>query len=150
MNFSEVIHEVNDTEYGELILVWESSVKATHSFLRIEDFNFYRALMPQFLDSVKLHCIKNENHQVVGFIGTNEATLEMLFVTANEIGKGLGKQLLLYAIKNLNITKVDVNQDNLQAVAFYNHLGFRIKSISDLDGFGKPYPILHMELTDKQ
>jgi putative acetyltransferase len=74
----------------------------------------------------------------------------MLFVNANEIGKGIGKKLLLFAIEKLNVKKVDVNKDNLQAVEFYNHFGFEVKSISDLDGFGKPYPILHMELRNTQ
>ncbi|WP_028980482.1 GNAT family N-acetyltransferase [Sporocytophaga myxococcoides] len=142
-----MIYKVENTEYKELVSVWESSVKATHDFLKIEDFNFYKELIPSFFDSVSLHCVKNVKHQIIGFIGTNEDSLEMLFVAANEIGKGIGKTLLLYAIENLSVTKVDVNKDNLQAVEFYIHFGFRVKSVSDIDGFGKPYPILHMELT---
>ena len=141
-----MIYKVENTEYKELISVWESSVKATHHFLKMEDFNFYKELIPGFFDSVTLHCVKNEKAQIVGFIGTNEDHLEMLFVTANEIGKGIGKRLLLFAIEKLNVIKVDVNKDNIQAVNFYNRFGFTVKSVSDFDGFGKPYPILHMEL----
>ncbi|GAL83660.1 hypothetical protein MYP_887 [Sporocytophaga myxococcoides] len=147
---AKVIIKVKNTEYQELISVWESSVKATHDFLKVEDFNFYKELIPGFFENVTLHCLKNEKSKIVGFIGTNDGALEMLFVTANEIGKGIGKKLLLYAIERLNVTKVDVNKDNLQAVEFYNQFGFKIKSISDLDGFGKPYPILHMELANSQ
>ncbi len=142
-----MIIKVKNTEYQELVSVWESSVKATHNFLKIEDFNYYKELIPGFFDNVILHCVKNEKSQIVGFIGTNDGGLEMLFVTANEIGKGIGKKLLLYAIEKLNVTKVDVNKENFQAVEFYNHFGFEVKSISDVDGFGKPYPILHMELS---
>lgn len=141
-----MIHTVDHTEYKNLVSVWESSVKATHDFLKTEDFDFYKNLIPSFFNEVTLHCIKNENHQIVGFIGTNNENLEMLFVAENEIGKGIGKKLLIYAIENLNITKVDVNKDNFKAVAFYNHFGFETKSMSTVDGFGKPYPILHLEL----
>jgi len=31
-------------------------------------------------------------------------------------------------------------------VGFYEHMGFEIISRSELDGLGKPYPILHMQL----
>ncbi|GAA3777852.1 GNAT family N-acetyltransferase [Flavobacterium ginsengiterrae] len=141
-----MILKVDKSEYKHLISVWESSVKATHDFLKPEDFIFYKELIPNFFDSVTLHCIKNENEEIIGFIGTNEKSLEMLFVTASEIGKGIGKKLLLFALEKLNITKVDVNKDNLQAAAFYYHFGFKLKSTSDLDGCGKPYPILHLEL----
>jgi putative acetyltransferase len=141
-----MIEQVTQPEYPDLVSVWESSVKATHDFLKPEDFYFYRDLVPTFFDQVTLHCIKNETGRMVGFIGTNNESLEMLFVAASEIGKGLGKKLLLFAMGHLGVTKLDVNRDNLQATAFYSHFGFEIKSESELDGFEKPYPVLHMEL----
>ena len=144
----KVIHKVENTEYKALMEVWESSVKATHDFLKIEDFEFYKGLIPGFFEHVKLHCIKSEGAVITGFMGTNEGNLEMLFVSANEIGKGIGKALLSYGIEELKVTKVDVNQDNIQALNFYKSFGFEVKSVSDVDGCGKPYPILHMELTN--
>lgn len=141
-----MIYKVDKTEYEDLVSVWESSVKSTHHFLKNEDFEFYKKLIPTFFENVILHCVKNEKDDIVGFIGTDKENLEMLFVEENKIGKGFGKKLLIYAIENLNIKNVDVNKDNLKAVDFYNRFGFETKSVSDLDGFGKPYPILHMEL----
>jgi putative acetyltransferase len=141
-----MIYTVKDTEHKELLAVWESSVRVTHDFLQEEDFMFYKELIPSFFDGVLLHCIKNGENQIVGFIGTHAGSLEMLFVRADYIGTGVGKKLLLHAIGNLNVTKVDVNKDNIRAAAFYEYFGFEVQSVSDLDGFGKPYPILHMEL----
>lgn len=141
-----MICEANKTQYKDLLSVWESSVKATHHFLTEEDFEFYKELIPVFFENVTLHCAKNEQLQIVGFIGTDKENLEMLFVRESEIGKGFGKKLLVYAIENLNVTKVDVNKDNLKAVDFYNRFGFETKAVSEADGFGKPYPILHLEL----
>lgn len=141
-----MIDPVNKTEYNELVSVWESSVKATHHFLSEEDFEFYKELVPTFFDQVTLHCIRNENQRIVAFAGTNDGNLEMLFVEADQRGKGSGKKLLHDVIENLMITKVDVNAQNEQAVKFYEHFGFETKSTSELDSFGKPYPILHMEL----
>lgn len=141
-----MIDKVAQTEYKDLMLVWESSVKSTHHFLTNEDYEFYKKLIPSFFENVILHGIKNEKQEIVGFIGTDKENLEMLFVSESNIGKGFGKKLLIYAIENLNIKKVEVNKDNLKAVDFYKHFNFKTKSISQVDGFGKPYPILHMEL----
>jgi putative acetyltransferase len=46
----------------------------------------------------------------------------------------------------LEITKVDVNEQNIQAVGFYKHIGFHVLGRSESDGQGKEYPILHMGL----
>ncbi|ENH9207696.1 GNAT family N-acetyltransferase, partial [Vibrio vulnificus] len=46
----------------------------------------------------------------------------------------------------LGVTKVDVNEQNPQAVGFYEHMGFKVVSRSPLDDMGKPFPILHMTL----
>jgi putative acetyltransferase len=70
----------------------------------------------------------------------------MLFMHPAYRGKRIGKTLLEYAINNLNVTKVDVNEQNEQAVGFYKHCGFETLGRSELDASGKPYPILHMEL----
>ena len=39
-----------------------------------------------------------------------------------------------------------LNEQNIQAVGFYKYIGFNVYKRSDLDGEGKEYPILHMQL----
>lgn len=78
-----------------------------------------------------------------------EQNLEMLFIDPEYRGKKIGKILLNYSIDNLNVTKVDVNEQNEQAIGFYKHFGFEVIGHSELDSSGKPYPILHMELKNK-
>ena len=73
----------------------------------------------------------------------------MLFVHNEFRGNGIGKKLALYAIDNLQASKVDVNEQNTQAVGFYKHMGFSVESRSELGGDGKAYPILHMYLVSK-
>ena len=58
----------------------------------------------------------------------------------------MGKALLQHAIESQKVNKVDVNEQNEQAVGFYLHSGFVTYKRSELDATGKPYPILHMEL----
>ena len=54
--------------------------------------------------------------------------------------------LVNYAIHQCGVNKVDVNEQNGQAVGFYQHMGFVTVSRSELDALGKPYPILSMQL----
>ena len=68
----------------------------------------------------------------------------MLFVHNDYRYKGVGKRLVMYAIEKLQVCKVDVNEQNIQAIGFYRHMGFSVITRSDLDAEGKAYPILHM------
>ena len=70
----------------------------------------------------------------------------MLFIDPDFRGKGIGSILTNFAITTLKIEKVDVNEQNPQAVGFYKKLGFKIIGRSELDGQAKPYPILHLKI----
>lgn len=138
---------INKTEYKEVVRVWEASVRATHHFLKEEDITYFKPLiLNTYLDAVDLRCVRNSEDKIIGFIGVAEGNLEMLFIDPGYRGQGIGKLLLSYAIENLNVTKVDVNEQNEQAVGFYQYCGFKIIGRSALDGTGKPYPMLHMKM----
>ena len=70
----------------------------------------------------------------------------MLFVSDECRGKGIGKSLVEYAVKTLNVNYVDVNEQNPQALGFYEHVGFEVFKKSEFDEQGNPFPILHMKL----
>jgi putative acetyltransferase len=69
----------------------------------------------------------------------------MLFIHPAYRGKGVGRALLVYAVDTLGILRVDVNEQNEQAVDFYKYFGFKVVGRTELDGMGKPYPILNLE-----
>lgn len=143
----ENIHVASSDDYPEIVDVWEASVRATHHFLKEEDIQYFKPLiLNEYLQSVNLFCTRNERDHIIGFLGTVDTKIEMLFIDPTNRGKGVGKSLLNYAIHQLGAKKVDVNEDNHQAVGFYKHMGFQVVSRSDVDGMGKPYPILSMEL----
>lgn len=141
------IDHIKKSEYHEVVALWEASVRATHHFLKEDDIQYFKPLiLNTYLDAVELRCIRNNHGKLIGFLGVANHNLEMLFIHPEDRGKGTGKILLNYAIDHMKVTKVDVNEQNEQAVGFYEHCGFAIKSRSALDTTGKPYPILHMEL----
>ncbi len=141
-----MITTVKETEYKILTQIWENSVRATHTFLSEEDINFFKPELKKYLYKVNLFAYKDKLGNICGFIGIDEDKVEMLFIDSKYFKKGIGKKLLKYAIENYGTSKLDVNEQNENAVDFYKHLGFEVISRSDRDGFGKPFPILHMSL----
>lgn len=136
-----------DADLSTLVEIWEAAVRATHHFLPESDLLVIKPLLRgQYFPAVQLTCARNESGRILGFVGTAEGLVEMLFVDPACHGQGVGKRLMLYAIDALGATRVDVNEQNTQAVGFYQHLGFVTTHRSRLDGGGRPFPILHLKL----
>lgn len=132
---------------NELLVLWEDSVKATHSFLSIKEIENIKKYVPQAIKEIPhLIIAEDERNMPIAFIGINNQMIEMLFVKNNERGKGIGKALLSYSIEHFHINEVTVNEQNPKAKGFYEHIGFRVYKRSELDEQGNPYPILHMRL----
>lgn len=132
-------------DYDELLAVWEASVRCTHHFLAEEDIRFYKPLIKeQYFPAVALYVLRNEKGEVAAFMGLSDELVEMLFVRPDEQGKGYGKRLMEYALHQKHIRKVDVNEQNIAAYRFYQHLGFRVIGRDATDPTGKPFPILHL------
>lgn len=130
-----------------LLDIWEDSVRATHLFLSDTEVNQIKEYVPQALSGVEhLIVAENESDKIIAFMGTENSRLEMLFLSSTERGRGIGKKLIQYGILNYEITEVTVNEQNPQAVGFYEHLGFETYKRTDCDEEGNPYPLLYMKL----
>lgn len=142
------IDSIEKSEYPILLDIWESSVRATHHFLKEGDIDVLKKMIVEndIFSLANLTGVRDSNHCIVGFMGVSENSLEMLFISPAVMKKGIGKMLMLHAINHAGVIKVDVNEQNEQAVIFYERFGFQTISRSAIDSVtGKPYPILHME-----
>lgn len=141
------VQRTEKNDYLILIKIWEASVRATHDFLSESDIAELKPLiLEHYFDAVNLRCAKSADGHILGFCGVAEGNIEMLFVAPEARGKGVGALLCAYAIQNQQATKVDVNEQNPQAIGFYQHLGFKVVGRSEIDGQGRPFPLLHMVL----
>ena len=129
---------IEDIELGddtsllaELVACWRASVEATHAFLTSDDIERIAGYVPDAIASVA--------HLAA-------CCDEMLFIHPSLRGCGLGSLLLDHAVSEHGATLVDVNEQNGQAVGFYEHYGFEVFDRSETDGMGDPFPILHMRL----
>mgnify|MGYP002577062498 CR=1 FL=1 len=139
------IKERNPVLMQNLLDVWESSVKATHLFLSDSEIHDIKKYVPQVLEAAPVLIIaENENGNPVAFMGIADKMLEMLFVSNEARGQGIGKQLLQYGIEHYAINALTVNEQNPLAKGFYEHMGFEVYKRTELDEQGKPYPLLYM------
>lgn len=127
-----------------LVDVWERSVRATHAFLSAQEILAIREFVPQALSGVERLVVALEGGVPLGFMGAEAGRLEMLFLAPEARGRGLGRQLLEEAIARYSVEELTVNEQNPQAVGFYEHLGFRTYKRTELDEKGRPYPLLYM------
>ncbi|MDB6143682.1 MAG: acetyltransferase [Pseudomonas sp.] len=150
MRNHSVIHTPRQSDYPELARIWEDSVRATHDFLPDSYIAILKnLLLNQYLDAVMLICAKDTRQRITGFAGIAGGKVEMLFIDPEHRGQGLGKRLLTHAIEHFHADKLDVNEQNEQALGFYLKLGFEVYGRSEMDGMGQPYPLLHMRLKER-
>lgn len=144
--------EVTDrtpTLIEQLTQVWERSVKATHLFLSDDEIAEIKKYVPGALSQVAhLVITVNKIGDPIGFMGVEDSKIEMLFISPDERGIGVGKSFIEYGIEHFAASHVTVNEQNPQALGFYEHLGFSVYNRSETDEEGRPYPLLYMKLYD--
>lgn len=101
-------------------------------------------LIPKYFKAVSLYVIYDEEI-IAGFIGLYGHNIEMLFINPMYMGKGLGTRLIEFA-KSLDADSVDVNEQNPNALGFYQANGFHVVSRDEFDSDGRHFPILHLSL----
>lgn len=129
----------------ELITLWEASVRATHHFLTEDDIQKLIPFVKTGLSGVEILAVTYDNHKPVAFMGIDADKIEMLFVSPDRFGKGIGKKLAELGIAQYEVRYVDVNEQNPQAAGFYRHIG-EVFERTESDEQGNPFPILKMRL----
>ena len=77
----------------------------------------------------------------MGLAGDN---VEALFVAPEHARRGGGRMLLEHARTLKGPLRVDVNEQNPEAVRFYEANGFHVIGRSPVDDAGRPFPLLHL------
>jgi len=141
-----MINSASQRDYPAIIELWELSVRASHLFLPEDYLQKIKNLLPSILPTVKLFVHFDKDDQTItGFLGVGDEKIEMLFIHPAKRGQGIGRLLNQFAVEQLQTYKVDVNEQNEQAVSFYKKIGYKVVGRAEVDGLGKPFPILQME-----
>jgi putative acetyltransferase len=128
------------------IEIWRSAVDATHNFLSSKDRKEIEAEVVAFLPEASLWLAVDEHDVAAGFMLLDGSRMEALFIHSAHRGRGVGRALVEYAMTTSPELETDVNEQNLRALAFYEHMGFKRTGRSERDGQGRPYPLIHLSL----
>lgn len=127
-----------------VIEIWCAAVDATHSFLLPEDRVALELLIRDFLPSAPLLLAIDQADQPLAFMLIVDRHMEALFVDPRYRGQGIGALLVRHGLELHPDLTTDVNEQNGQALGFYERLGFRRVGRSKLDSQGRPYPLIHL------
>ena len=133
---------------NQLVGLWDRSVRVSHGFLTESDIARLRPVVWRAVQEIPVLTVAIDGKEIGGFMGVAEQKIEMLFVSPEYIGKGVGGRLLRYAISEQGAQYIDVNEQNPLATAVYEHIGFQVYERSDTDDQGQPFPILRMKLQE--
>lgn len=127
-----------------VIEIWAAAVDATHGFLTPEDRVAIGREVEAFLPYAPLTIAADRRDRPVGFMLIDGAHMEALFIDPEHRDAGVGRMLIEYALAVHPILTTDVNEQNLQALGFYEHMGFERTGWSATDGQGRAYPLIHL------
>ncbi|WP_051940705.1 GNAT family N-acetyltransferase [Stenoxybacter acetivorans] len=122
---------INNIERDEqtiinLLNIWETVVKKTHTFLSDHNIAEIKPEVYKILKTIDiLCCYADDNGVLQGFIGIENQKIEALFIAEHVRRQGIGKILLDNAVNQYQISLVDVNEQNKQGLGFYQHMGFQ-------------------------
>ena len=131
-------------EGEKLVTIWRRSVDATHDFLSKEYRVELETLVSSFLPEAPLWVAVTEKDEPVAFMLLTGEHMDALFVDPTVRGCGVGKLLIEHALTLAPKLTTNVNEQNEQAVGFYQKVGFKVTGRSETDDLGKPYPLLHL------
>jgi putative acetyltransferase len=132
-----------------LLDLWLRSVRATHSFVSADDIRDMTPQVRDYLasDATEFWVLCDDAGAVMGFMGLAGSNMESLFLAPEFHRRGGGRRMVQHAQARGGELTVDVNEENAAARAFYEACGFAVVGRSELDGQGRPHPLLHMRLT---
>lgn len=140
-----IIREADPSDRDTLLDIWLRSVRGTHAFLTEQDI---QSLLPRVRDralvDLELWVLCSEKNCPIGFLGLAGSKVEALFLIPEYRRFGGGRMLLDHARRLKGPLTVDVNEQNPEAVRFYEACGFTVEGRSELDGEGRAFPLLHL------
>ncbi|HBY9987546.1 TPA: acetyltransferase [Klebsiella pneumoniae] len=138
------IRRSRPNEGDKLTAIWCRSVDATHDFLTKAYRKELEEMVRAFLPEAPLWVAVNTEDQPIAFMLLTGDHMDALFVDPDVRGCGVRKLLIEHALSLTPKLTTNVNEQNEQAVGFYQKMGFRVTGRSETDDLGQPYPLLNL------
>jgi len=139
-----MIRRCRSDEAARVTEIWRAAVDATHHFLTPKDRAAIDIEVSEFLPRAPLWLAVDDEDQALAFMLIEDSHMEALFVDPAFRGQGIGAALLRHGLTMHPTMTTDVNEQNDQALGFYQRMGFKRTGRSPIDGQGRPYPLIHL------
>lgn len=133
-----------DQDLPRVMQIWRRAVDATHHFLSPVDKSAIKAELLKLFPQVSLQLVVDASGTPQGFMFLHDGHLEALFIHPDQDGTGIGKAFIHRAVAAHPDLTTDVNEQNPEALGFYEHVGIVRTGTSSHDGQGRPYPFIIM------
>jgi hypothetical protein len=106
--------------------------------------------MPDILTQIPdlIIAVNEQQLPMVSWVSTVQR-LPCFLLIKNIVVKVSVSDLIQFGIKNYQADELTVNEQNPQAVGFYEHIGFVAYQRHETDDQGKPFPVLKMKLNTR-
>lgn len=139
------IRPSREEERDLLLELWMRSVRATHDFVTEDHLQSMVPIVRNAaLVKLRVWSLVDSADRPIGFMGMDGNSVEMLFIDPDHLRRGCGTMLLDFAQSMHPVVRLDVNEQNKSARAFYESQGFVITGRSNTDAQGNPFPMLHL------
>ncbi|MGB0940960.1 MAG: GNAT family N-acetyltransferase [Marinomonas sp.] len=123
-----MIRPATPNDIPELVDIWFSASIKAHSFVDEKVWQSQvEAMRDIYLPNSETY-VYEENAKTIAFYTLNDDQLAAIFVAIGSQGKGIGKQLIVHALKQRDSLSLSVYQENQASILFYLGQGFSIKS----------------------
>lgn len=137
-----MIRTMREDDIDKVMEIWYQENITAHSFI---DKPFWKSSFDNVKKNIsksKIY-IKEQDGEIIGFIGLSGNYIEALFVKSNFQCKGIGKELLDYCKKIFWSLNLKVYEDNKSAVKFYEKNFFSV--CDKMNNYQTNFPELYME-----
>lgn len=138
------IRPARTADGARLLDIWRKAVDATHDFLTPSDRVAIEAEVAAFLPQAPAWLATDPDDRAIGFMLIDGTHMEALFIDPAWRGQGIGRRLVDHALSLHPTLTTDVNEQNAQAIGFYEAMRFARTGRSAQDGQGRPYPLIHL------
>lgn len=138
------IRPARTADGARLLDIWRKAVDATHDFLTPSDRDAIEAEVAAFLPQAPAWLATDPDDRAIGFMLIDGTHMEALFIDPAWRGQGIGRRLVDHALSLHPTLTTDVNEQNAQAIGFYEAMRFARTGRSPKDSQGRPYPLIHL------
>lgn len=119
------IENRDETLVNEILDVYEESLKHFNSQMSADSINEIKNNAETMIKNIEnLIIVKDDEEKVIGFMGVEDRSVEMICLRPDYSKKGIGKQLMDVAINEHNVNKAHVKRINVNGIDFCKHMGF--------------------------